>query len=95
MNYVNFMRRLDGKPPKVEPKVEPEVDTSGFSYTGSMPVSPAHICAALSGGYTSIQHAFTWSGTSIPDVWYETIFCGAEPTPIQEAYLEWLLEEYS
>jgi len=91
MNYVSFMRKVDGKPPKAEPKV----DTSGFWYRGSMPVSPASIRAALNGeDCRAIQDAFSWNGTSILDVWYETVFRGEELTPIQKAYLEWMLREY-
>jgi hypothetical protein len=89
MNYVDFMRKVDGR-------AGPKVDTSGFQYTGRMPVSPAHIRAVLNEErHTAIQDAFSWCGTSILDEWYETIYCGEKPTPTQKAYLEWMLEEYS
>ena len=90
MNYVNFMRKVEGKPPKVEP----EFDTSGFSYTGSMRVRVNLVRDVLDGEYSVIQDAFTWRGTSIENDWFN-VFVGDNLTPTQEEYLEWLIEEYN
>jgi hypothetical protein len=87
-NYIDFMRKVEGKPPR------PAFDTSGFSYTGRMRVSPTHIRAALNGEHRRIEDAFSWNRTSIPDEWCDTIYSGVEPTPTQKAYLEWMIREY-
>jgi hypothetical protein len=92
MNYVSFMRKVNGKPPKVEPKV----DTLGFSYTGTMPVRTWIVRDVLDGDATCIAGAFYFGGTPFRSTYwgdvYRNVIC---LTPDARAYLEWMLEEYS
>jgi hypothetical protein len=92
MDYVSFMRRVDGKPPKVEPKV----DTSGFYYTWYSRPSLEAIRAVLAGHYGQTSSAFTWSATPQGYNHWDSIYeGGTKLTAADVQYLEWLLEEYS
>jgi hypothetical protein len=92
MDYVSFMRRVDGKPPKVEPVVI----TSGFYYTGGMRVKIHCIRSALSGQYEDIHRAFTWVNTPQGYGHWDAINEGnTQLTDADVQYLEWMLEEYS
>jgi hypothetical protein len=90
MDYVSFMRRLDGKPPK------PKVDTSGFYYTGGMRVRAHIIRGVLNGEYGRIGDAFTWIGTPQGYSHWDDVEDGTtQLTPADVQYLEWMLREYS
>jgi hypothetical protein len=92
MDYVSFMRRVDGKPPKVEP----EVDTSGFYYTNSSPPNLGPMRGVLSGDVSTLSSSFTWSETPQGYTHWSRINNGfAQLTAWDTQYLEWLLEEYS
>jgi hypothetical protein len=92
MDYVSFMRRVDGKPPKAEPKV----DTSGFYYSESYPPNLTVIRAVLEGDYREISGAFTWMHTPQGRGYWDDIDDGtSQLTAADVQYLEWLLREYS
>jgi hypothetical protein len=92
MDYVSFMRRVDGKPPKVEPKV----DTSGFYYSESHPPNIWLIRAVLEGDYKEVSTAFTWMHTPQGYIYWDNIDAGhAQLTAADVKYLEWMLREYS
>jgi hypothetical protein len=95
MDYVSFMRRVDGKPPKVEPKV----DTSGFYYNGRQGFVKDNIAClreVLEGDCCSLSTAFIWSETPQGHSHWDSIDEGTtELTPADVQYLEWLLEEFS
>jgi hypothetical protein len=92
MDYVSFMRKVDGKPPKVEPKV----DTSGFYYTESYLPNLSVIRDVLEGDYNAVSSAFTWVCTPQGHGYWSDVEGGnTQLTPADEQYLEWLLEEYS
>jgi hypothetical protein len=92
MDYVSFMRKVDGKPPKVEPKV----DTSGFYYTQDYPPNLSIIRAVLAGDHVSVTAAFTWSGSPQGHSHWDDIYDGtSELNSADVQYLEWMLEEYS
>jgi hypothetical protein len=90
MNYIDFMRKVEGRPPR------PKVDTSGFYYTGRMLVRVNCIRGVLSGGYRRIGDAFTWLGTPQGYTHWLNVEDGeTQLTPADVQYLEWMLEEYS
>jgi hypothetical protein len=92
MNYIDFMRKVEGKPPKVEHKV----DTSGFYYTQDRPPSLDVIRAVLAGDCDEVSSAFTWSESPQGYNHWDDIYEGdTQLTPADVQYLEWMLEEYS
>jgi hypothetical protein len=90
MDYVDFMRKVDGKPPK------PEADTSGFWYTEDFPPTLGTIRAVLAGNLQQCSSAFTWAETPQKHSYWSRINSGcAQLTAWDIQYLEWMLEEYS
>jgi hypothetical protein len=90
MDYVDFMRKVEGKPPK------PEVDTSKFWYTGDMLVNVSLIQEVLDGDCEVLHAAFTWDGTPQGYDHWDGLNDGfAHLTSADVEYLEWMLEEYS
>jgi hypothetical protein len=93
MDYVSFMRKVDGKPPK------PKVDTSGLYYHGDRGVDTGqlgYIREALEGNCDNISAAFTWDSTPQGHSYWVDIYDGtSQLTPADVQYLEWMLEEYS
>jgi len=92
MDYVSFMRKVDGRPEKAESKV----DTSGFYYSNDYPPSVESIQLALSGSRSTLSHSFTWGNTPQGHVHWYSIYSGNVQLTIADVlYLEWLIEEYS
>jgi hypothetical protein len=93
MNYVDFMRRVDGKPERVAPVTPPPEHTySGLRRT----VHCEYIRDALNGVYSSLKDAFTWRYTPQGYPYWSTRSGGNVPLSNEdEQYLLWLLEEYS
>jgi hypothetical protein len=90
MNYIDFMRKVEGKLPK------PKVDTSGFYYHNSFPPNLSIIRAVLAGRYGEVSSAFKWSGSPQGINYWDNVYQGdTQLTPADVQYLEWLLEEYS
>jgi len=94
MDYVSFMRKVDGKPPKVEPKF----DRSRFVYDRSNLTESQlrYTRRALEGSRRDLMSAFTWVATPQGhDYWCNINDGTTELLPEDNDYIEWLLEEYS
>jgi hypothetical protein len=92
-NYIDFMRKVEGKPERVIPVTPPpEYTYSGPSHT----VHCNYLRDALYGDHSLLSESFTWRHTPQGhDYW--SVRCGGLTALLSEdeQYLLWLLEEYN
>ena len=95
MDYVSFMRKVDGKSPKVEPKF----DRSEYVYDRTSNLTDSQLRytrQALEGDRRSLMYAFTWVATHQGYEYWRDIHDGiTELLSEDRDYIEWLIEEYS
>jgi len=89
MDYVSFMRKVDGRP-------KPTRNTKQF-YTGSMTVDTESVENLLAGGDTALlDYAFLWRSTPQGhEYWYDIRSGTCEVCPEGKEFLKFLLREYS